>query len=121
MYMSPILRLIIYRVHKLEYIDIDEVCSMITLPNGLIGIIDISRNGLDTNIMTDQQLLLPLCCSAWLLHVYVYIQRVGMLAWMNPPRCRTISTEKLILISTSHFPADVKRNHTAYLVNINET
>ena len=75
--------------------------------------------------MAYQHLFLSMCYSVWLLYVFLYIQRVGMLVLMTPPppprraEMSSHATEKLILIYTSHFPAEVKHIHTAYLVNIN--
>ena len=72
--------------------------------------------------MTYQHLFLSMCYSVWLLYAFLYIQRVAMLVLMTPPRRAEMSnhaTEKLILIFTSHFPAEVKHIHTTYLVNIN--
>jgi hypothetical protein len=62
-----------------------------------------------------------MCYSVWLLYVFLYIERVGMLVLMTPRRAEMLNhaTEKLILIFTSHFAAEVNHIHTTYLVNIN--
>ena len=42
--------------------------------------------------MTYQQLLLPFCCSEWLLHVFYHTQRYGMLVLMTLPIRRDVET-----------------------------
>ena len=65
--------------------------------------------------MTYQNLFITMCYSVWLLHVFFYIQRVGMLILMTPPPpLSRRDVEPYYRETNSHFYIPFSRGDEAY-------